>query len=281
MKIILRESQIDAIVRGRVNEVLGVSFRPDWNQLKALEDKLQKESNSENEVVSYYVHKYIRMTPHMTEEEYNNLTWDKVKSVVDSHNNQLTSTDNETENFIEHYNVVSKNYSKFECAYIWDDEEDHIQDSLVVVANSVMKNPSLLESVPKSRLFDDLKHMIKVLYGKTSIILYRVLFVKSLDDINYSNLGTHWTYTPKTYNQVLVRYLYQNVDSDKHGYKITPDDLYIIKVLSPISNISYPATLWAQICFGKNENEVTLHKTDNLKILKSKHFRIPWFWDIK
>ena len=281
MKIILTESQIDTIVRSSVNEVLGVSFRPDYFQEKALEDKLQKESNSENEVVIYYLNKYTHITPHMTEQEYMNLTWDKVKSVVDSHNNQLMDTDNETENFIEHYNVISKNYDKFYCGYIWFDEEDYLQDSLVVVANSVMKNPLLLNSVPKNRLYNVLQLMVKVLYGKTSIILYRVLFVKSLDHINYNNLGTHWTYTHKSYNKHTIKYLYGNVYTDKNGYEITPDDLYIIKVLSPIDNISYPATLWAQICFGTSENEVALQKTDNLKILKSKHFRIPPSWDIK
>jgi hypothetical protein len=267
----------------RIKEVMGLNegYRPDWSLRTEIENRLQKESNLNIEVIRYYYDKYLHLIDGVTEDTFKNISWDEMKSVVDSHNDRLLNTGNDEENFINAFNHVSENYNKFECAYIWDDEEEDIQDSLTIVANLAMKNPSLMSSVPKNKLYNDLKYMVKVLYGKESIILYRVLFVKSLDHINYDNLGTHWTWTHKAYHKDVIQYLYDSAEHNNDEYEITPNDLYIVKVLSPTSNISYPATLWAIICYGSSEHEVTLFQTQNIKVLKSKHFKIPPSWGIE
>jgi len=266
-----------------VKEVMGLNENnepPIGNIRDRVWNKFQEESNFNAEVVRYYVDRFRHLTGEPLDEKILNHTWDHIKSTVDSHNDTITNKGDVKSNFINSFNHVWENYDKFECAYIWDDEEMDIQDSLGVIANLVMKDPSLLSSVPENELSKNLKYLVKILHDKTSIILYRVLFVKSLENINYNNLGTHWTYTHKAYHKDVIQYLYDSAENTNDDYEITPNDLYIIKVLSPTSNISYPATLWASICFGSSEHEVTLFQTNNLKILKSKHFKIPPSWDI-
>ena len=241
-----------------------------------LEDRLQKESNLNPEVIRYYYTKFNDIVDDTT--DVRNVSWDEIKRSVDSYNDQITNGGDVEKNFVDAFNLVLDNYTKFNCGYIWDDEEKNIQDALTVVSNLVMKNPDLLSLVSKNKLYDNLKFMVKTLYDKTSIILYRVLFVKSLDHINYDNLGTHWTWTRKAYSRGTIQYLYDCAKNDE--YEVTPNDLYIIKALTPIDNISFPATLWAQICFGEGEHEITLSNTAGLRILKSKHFKIPESWDI-
>ena len=188
--------------------------------------------------------------------------------------------------FVESFNILLDNYAdrnNFDCGVKWDDNNDIIMNSLTTVSNMAIANPSLLSSVPSNnKVYRSLMYMIKVLGGKTSIILYRVLFVKHLDDVDYSKLGDHWTWMPKIYSEGLLRYLYSSAE-DLMWSNLTPNDLHIIKVLSPIDNINFGATLWAQICFGggrNSEHEITLAKSDNIKLLKSKHFPIPSSWDI-
>jgi hypothetical protein len=186
--------------------------------------------------------------------------------------------------FVELFNLLLENYNEFTCGVKWYDEEQDMMDAMTTITKMVLVNPSLLSSVPKNnKIYNSLMYMVKVLHGKTSIILYRVLFVKNLEDVDYSRLGDHWTWVPKIYSEGLLRYLYASAE-DFMWPNLTPNDLHIIKVLAPIDNIDYGATLWAQICFGggkKSEHEITLAKSDNIKILKSKHFPIPSSWDIE
>ena len=259
MKILISESQFKHII----NEInVGLLMRA--------EELFRGKSGLHDEVTDWYIRKFVNITG-INDEKILDYTWDDIKKEVDSFIESRSGGDDLERRFIDSFNLLSQNENNLECAYIWGDEEEDVQDALITVTKSMIKDSSLLDKVPQGHLNSLLKFLLK-LHRKGSMILYRALYVKDDSKIKYSDLGTHYTWTSKVFNKHFLDYLWGFPSGDP---ELSENDLYVVKVLTPTTNIDYPATLWANMCFGSAENEVTLLQQKNIKVLSVKKISIP------
>lgn len=104
--------------------------------------------------------------------------------------------------------------------------------------------------------------------------LYRIIWVKDEKDINKDNLGNHWTYDMEVFDN---EWNIENLWNMNHEYGDEDtdldyiDDLWLITIQTPISNINFKNTLWTN-CRDPYEKEITLYKNEGVKIIDISKF---------
>jgi hypothetical protein len=119
---------------------------------------------------------------------------------------------------------------------------------------------------------DDLKYKIKSLKEikkKSHLKLYRIIFVKDKNNIDYVNLGHHFVENPYDFHEEMVDYLYGN--AKKENSDINPTDVWLVTVSTPTNNIDYDETLLTY-SLHPNESEITILNPTLLKLEKVDSF---------
>jgi hypothetical protein len=108
----------------------------------------------------------------------------------------------------------------------------------------------------------------------SDVELYRIIWVKDEKDINKDKLGHHWAYDMEVFdNEWNIENLWNmnHEDGDEDTDLDYIDDLWLITIKTPISNINFKNTLWTN-CRDPYEKEITLTKWDDIKIIDISKF---------
>lgn len=93
-------------------------------------------------------------------------------------------------------------------------------------------------------------------------VIYRLIRLKSIDDLRRNSLGVSWFSNPEQYKN---HDFFQMLDYLK-PWKTSDGEVYLIKAQTSISNIDIPNTLW-QRSTQWHENEIVL-KNDSISEVK-------------
>ncbi len=114
----------------------------------------------------------------------------------------------------------------------------------------------LVWSNPKEILENKLDYLMDLYENSNdSILLYRIVFVKDVNDIDLKNLGLCYVSDLADYHEDMIDYLFQN--AKKNNNKLNFDDCYLITIKVDNKNIDFKATL-ETFSLHPNENEITL-----------------------
>ena len=103
------------------------------------------------------------------------------------------------------------------------------------------------------------------LQKQASITLYRVVYIKNPDKLNKTNFGHHYVSDTEDFHEEMLDYLYQN--ARKLDKSLDEEDVYLIEVETPTSNIDYYETM-RTFALHPFENEITI-KNDKQVSFKS------------
>jgi len=103
------------------------------------------------------------------------------------------------------------------------------------------------------------------LQKQASITLYRVVYIKNPDKLNKVNFGHHYVSDTEDFHEEMLDYLYQN--ARKLDKSLEEEDVYLIEVETPTSNIDYYETM-RTFALHPFENEITI-KNDKQVSFKS------------
>jgi hypothetical protein len=117
---------------------------------------------------------------------------------------------------------------------------------------------------PKEFIKNKIKELIQ-LQKQSSITLYRVIYIKNPDKLNKTNFGHHYVSDTEDFHEEMLDYLYQN--ARKINKTLDEEDLYLIEIETPTSNIDYYETM-RTFALHPFENEVTI-KNDKQVSFKS------------
>lgn len=107
---------------------------------------------------------------------------------------------------------------------------------------------------PKVFIKNKIKELIE-LQKQSSITLYRVVYIKNPDKLNKTNFGHHYVSDTEDFHEEMLDYLYQN--ARKIDKTLDEEDLYLIEIETPTSNIDYYETM-RTFALHPFENEVTI-----------------------
>lgn len=107
---------------------------------------------------------------------------------------------------------------------------------------------------PKVFIKNKIKELIQ-LQKESSITLYRVVYIKNPDKLNKTNFGHHYVSDTEDFHEEMLDYLYQN--ARKIDKTLDEEDLYLIEIETPTSNIDYYETM-RTFALHPFENEVTI-----------------------
>ena len=93
------------------------------------------------------------------------------------------------------------------------------------------------------------------LQKQASITLYRVVYIKNPDKLNKNNFGHHYVSDTEDFHEEMLDYLYQN--ARKLDKSLEEEDVYLIEVETPTSNIDYYETM-RTFALHPFENEITI-----------------------
>jgi hypothetical protein len=117
---------------------------------------------------------------------------------------------------------------------------------------------------PKQFIKNKINELLQ-LQKQTSITLYRVVYIKNPDKLNKTNFGHHYVSDTEDFHEEMLDYLYQN--ARKLDKSLDEEDVYLIEVETPTSNIDYYETM-RTFALHPFENEITI-KNDKQVNLKS------------
>jgi hypothetical protein len=177
--------------------------------------------------------------------------------------------------FIELYNHLQKLADTHELSsgYKFEVADDSEVELINGVLNLLFKNPHFLVHVKSKNEHELLKKLLHI-RKKDTVLLYRLLFVKDPSQINYDDLGDHYSWTSESYKiKDFISYIYGNLHGMEPDNDFTLNDLYLVKIITPTSNIDYASSLWFGLNYG--ENEVTLQGKENIKVVSVKNIPAP------
>jgi len=117
---------------------------------------------------------------------------------------------------------------------------------------------------PKQIIKNKINELLQ-LQKQTSITLYRVVYIKNPDKLNKTNFGHHYVSDTEDFHEEMLDYLYQN--ARKLDKSLEEEDVYLIEVETPTSNIDYYETM-RTFALHPFENEITI-KNDKQVSFKS------------
>jgi hypothetical protein len=117
---------------------------------------------------------------------------------------------------------------------------------------------------PKQFIKNKINELLK-LQKQASITLYRVVYIKNPDKLNKTNFGHHYVSDTEDFHEEMLDYLYQN--ARKLDKSLDEEDVYLIEVETPTSNIDYYETM-RTFALHPFENEITI-KNDKQVSFKS------------
>jgi len=136
-------------------------------------------------------------------------------------------------------------YSSSGC---WDDSED-LEDAISC-------------AVDDFKLFLSKPYPIELGSFPDKPVIYRLIRLKSIEDLNRDNLGISWFSNPEQYKN---DDFFQMLDYLK-PLKTSEGEIFLIKAQTSVNNIDIPNTLW-QRSIQWHENEIVL-KNDSSSIIK-------------
>lgn len=107
---------------------------------------------------------------------------------------------------------------------------------------------------PKVFIKNKIKELTQ-LQKQSSITLYRVVYIKNPDKLNKTNFGHHYVSDTEDFHEEMLDYLYRN--ARKIDKTLDEEDLYLIEIETPTSNIDYYETM-RTFALHPFENEVTI-----------------------
>ena len=117
---------------------------------------------------------------------------------------------------------------------------------------------------PKQFIKNKINELLQ-LQKQASITLYRVVYIKNPDKLNKANFGHHYVSDTEDFHEEMLDYLYQN--ARKLDKSLEEEDVYLIEVETPTSNIDYYETM-RTFALHPFENEITI-KNDKQVSFKS------------
>jgi hypothetical protein len=117
---------------------------------------------------------------------------------------------------------------------------------------------------PKQFIKNKINELLQ-LQKQASITLYRVVYIKNPDKLNKTNFGHHYVSDTEDFHEEMLDYLYQN--ARKLDKSLDEEDVYLVEVETPTSNIDYYETM-RTFALHPFENEITI-KNDKKVSFKS------------
>jgi len=141
---------------------------------------------------------------------------------------------------------LTGNYSSSGC---WDDNEDNIEAAIDC-------------AVGDFTLFLSKPYPIELGDVPSNPIIYRLMRLKTKDDLKKDNLGTSWFSNPKQYEN---HEFFQMLDYLK-PWRIEEGEVYLIKGQTSVNNIDVANTLW-QRSTQWWENEIVIKDDSSIKFI--------------
>jgi len=123
---------------------------------------------------------------------------------------------------------------------------------------------------PKQFIKNKINELVQ-LQKQPSIILYRVVYIKSKDELNKNNFGHHYVSDIEDFHEEMLDYLYQN--ARKLDKSLEEEDVYLIEIETPTSNIDYYETM-RTFALHPFENEVTIKDDTQIKLKNITNFYV-------
>ena len=121
---------------------------------------------------------------------------------------------------------------------------------------------------PKQTIKGKIKELIQ-LQKQSNITLYRVVYIKNPDMLNKNNFGHHYVSDTEDFHEEMLDYLYQN--ARKIDKNLEEEDVYLIEIETPTSNIDYYETM-RTFALHPFENEVTIKNDTQVKLKSITNF---------
>lgn len=118
---------------------------------------------------------------------------------------------------------------------------------------------------------EDIEHLInhkteqlRRIEERGEVIVYRVVFTKTKEDINLDELGHHFISDVSDFHESMLSYLYMN--ARKSDPTLKESDVWLIEVKVPSNSIDYHETMrtFANFPF---ESEITVENPENVEII--------------
>lgn len=104
---------------------------------------------------------------------------------------------------------------------------------------------------------------------QSTITLYRVVYIKNPNMLNKNNFGHHYVLSTEDFHEEMLDYLYQN--SRKLDRNLDEDDMYLIEIETPASNIDYYETM-RTFALHPFEDEITIKDDNQVKFKNIEKF---------
>jgi hypothetical protein len=123
--------------------------------------------------------------------------------------------------------------------------------------------------VEPQEVLDSKIESLRELQNEHKIVLYRLIFAKTKDDINVDKIGNHFVSDVDDFHDDMLDYLYYN--AKRENKKIKKSDLWLIKIETQSNNIDFYETILT-FSLHPNENEITIKNDKLIKILSINKF---------
>lgn len=161
--------------------------------------------------------------------------------------------------------ILNTNITESLKKYLVENKQENIfghrLDVLLDIIGDKVDNP---KKFIKNKIYD-----LKTIQKQSSIILYRVVYIKNPDKLNKNNFGHHYVLSTEDFHEEMLDYLYQN--ARKLDKNLEEDDVYLIEVETPTSNIDYYETMRTFVLHPW-ENEITIKDDTKVKLKNITNF---------
>ncbi len=123
--------------------------------------------------------------------------------------------------------------------------------------------------VEPQEILDSKIESLRELQNEQKIVLYRLIFAKTKDDINVDKIGNHFVSDVDDFHDDMLDYLYYN--AKRENKKIKKSDLWLIKIETQSNNIDFYETILT-FSLHPNEDEITIKNDKLIKILSINKF---------
>jgi hypothetical protein len=123
--------------------------------------------------------------------------------------------------------------------------------------------------VEPQEVLDSKIESLRELQNEQKIVLYRLIFAKTKDDINVDKIGNHFVSDVDDFHDDMLDYLYYN--AKRENKKIKKSDLWLIKIETQSNNIDFYETILT-FSLHPNEDEITIKNDKLIKILSINKF---------
>ncbi len=135
--------------------------------------------------------------------------------------------------------------------------------------NNISNKDSGLFWVEPQEVLDDKIESLKKLQNEQKIVLYRLVFSKTKNDINVDKIGHHFVGSVDDFHDDMLDYLYYNAKRDNK--KLKKSDMWLIKLKTTSSNIDFYETILT-FSLHPNEDEITIKDDKLIKIISIDKF---------